>query len=561
VKTLDSEITKKYEEWLKAYLKSLPGEKERKAFVTPSGIPIKPLYTPADAEDNINYLERTGFPGQYPYTRGPHISMYRGRHWTKRQLAGYGSPEAYNERVKLILKAGETGIQVPCSSVSMRGFDTDQMAEEMDIGYVGLFGTPTDTLEDYEICMKDVPIDRLSVNLCGLPPFVVTAMHFLLAEKRGIPLGGLMGTSSQSDCIEHAHSGYQYCNFPIEAELRMVVSEIEWCTRNAPKWHPLSLIGQHSQEAGANAIQEVAFTLAAGICYVEECLKAGLKVDEFAPRIGAFFGMTINFLENAAKLRAARRIWAQIMRERFGAKDLRSCQLRIHTQTAGSELTRQQPMLNIVRVTLQALGAILGGAQSLHTDSWDEPMTTPTEDAAIIAIMTQNILAEETGLTDVIDPLAGSYFFEYLTCEIEKGIRDYIDKIEAAGGMVKAVNSGYIYKEINNSIYRREHAIASKEQIIVGVNDYQLPDKEEYRVFQYPDPGGAQRQIERTKRIKRERDQLKKRGALEKLKAIAEQSKGGSIFQATMDAVKENCTTGEIHGTLKEVFGEPKLFH
>lgn len=540
-----------YEEWLNKRYRPALRNGERKKFVTPSGIPLKPIYTHLDVPDP----SALGLPGEYPYTRGVYPTMYRGRLWTKRLLAGYGDPHAFNERVKMLLEAGETGINVPAPSVSMRGYDTDRFAEEFDPGYIGLYGTPVDTVEDLEICFAGVPIEEISVNYSDPGPFVSIAMHFAMARRRGLSLSDIRGTSNQADCLSHWVNCHQFVLFPLEVHMRLTVDHIEWCARNAPKWHPLSLIGQHASQSGATPAQELAFTLAAGICYVEECIKAGLNVDDFAPRVGAFFDGQIYLFELVAKLRAARRMWARIMKERFGARDPRSLQLPIHVQTSGVELTRQQPLLNIARVAIQALGAVLGGVQSLHTDSYDEAITTPTKEAALIALMTQHVISDETGVADVIDPLGGSYFVEALTDAIEQKAWEYIERIDSMGGMLEAVKSGFIYQEITNSIRNELQAMEKKEKVVVGVNEYVVPEEEASFETTKPDPEAIARQMERTRRIRRERNQLAAREALAKLKATAEGAHKGSIFECVLEAADKDCTRGEIVGVLKEVFG------
>lgn len=544
-------------QWQEDYeesLRKLPARKER--FTTQSGIVVQPLYTPKQISDD--YLQKVGFPGQYPYTRGAYTSMYRNRVWTKRLLVGYGAPEDLNDRNKMLLAAGETGLNVTGSSVSMRGYDTDQMAEELDRGYVGLYGTPLDTLLDTEISLKDIPIDKVSVNYSDQGPFVSTAMHFTIAQRAGVSLDRIAGSTNHADCLSHWTSCNMYILFPLDAHLRMSVDLIKWCTRNVRRWHPLSIIGQHYSQNGATPVQELAFTLAAGIAYVEECLKAGMDVEEFAPRISGFFDGQINIFELAAKLRASRRLWATIMKERFGAKAPRSWQLPLHVQTSGVELTRQMPHLNIARVALQGLGAILGGCNSLHTDSWDEAITIPSQEGALIALMTQHILSEESGVADVIDPLGGSYYLESLTDEMEREAWKIIETIDSMGGMIKAVKEGWVYREITKSVSRDLIAMNNKEKIVVGVNEFRQPEEGRFESFKL-DPKLVDRQIERTKRLRKERDQGKAKSALEELRAIAE-GRDGNIFQGVMNAVDANCTRGEIVRVLWGIFGKGKPY-
>jgi len=541
---------RKWEEGYDASLGKVPIRKKK--FTTQSEITVEPLYTPRQISESDYYLEKLGFPGQYPYTRGVYPSMYRNRLWTKRLLVGYGAPEDLNERNKMLLSAGETGLNVTGSSVSMRGYDTDQMAEELDRGYVGMYGTPLDSVLDTDISLEDIPIDKVSVNYSDQAPFVSTATHFVLDK--------IVGSTNHADCFSHWISCAMYIVFPLDAHVRMTVDLVKWCSRNVRRWHPLSIIGQHYSQNGATPVQELAFTLASGIAHVDNCLKAGVDIDEFAPRISGFFDGQINVFELAAKLRAARRMWASIMKNRFKAKDQRSWQLRIHVQTSGVELTRQVPHLNIARVALQALGAVLGGCNSLHTDSWDEAITIPSEKSALLALMTQHVISEETGVADVIDPLGGSYYLESLTDKIEQEAWKIIEDIDARGGMMKAAKDGYVYRNISNSVRRSLIAVKNKEKVIVGVNEFCQPeDESSFESFKI-DPELVDRQIERTKRLRKERDQAKAKAALDELRLIAEGSRDGNIFQGVIDAIKVDCTRGEITRALQDVYGKGKPY-
>ncbi|MFC2024711.1 methylmalonyl-CoA mutase, partial [Chloroflexota bacterium] len=523
----------------------------KKKFTTQSGIIVKPLYTPKQVSGGDDYVDKLGFPGQYPYTRGVYASMYRNRLWTI----------VYTNLIyRILLAAGETGLNVTGSSVSMRGYDTDQMAEELDKGYVGLYGTPLDSVLDTEISLKDIPIDKVSVNYSDQGPFVSTATHFTVAQRRGIFLDKIAGSTNHADCFSHWISCNMYILFPLDAHVRMTVDLIKWCSRDTRRWHPLSIIGQHYSQNGATPVQELAFTLASGIAHVENCLRAGMDIDEFAPRISGFFDGQIHVFELAAKLRAARRMWAAIMKERFKAKDPRSCQLRIHIQTSGVELTRQMPHLNIARVALQALGAVLGGCNSLHTDSWDEAITIPSQESALLALMTQHVISEEAGVADVIDPLGGSYYLESLTDKMEQEAWKIIENIDSMGGMMKAAEDGYVYREISSSVIRDLIAEKNKEKIIVGVNEFCQPEeKSGFESFKI-DLKLVNRQIARTKRLRKERNQSKTKAALDELRFIAEGSRDGSIFQGVIDAVKVDCTRGEIVRALRDVFGEGKPY-
>jgi len=547
-------------EWIKEYEEAIKRVPERKVFVTPSGIPLKPLYTPLDLGKDVyeHYIENIGFPGKDPYIRGVYSSMYRLRLWTKRLLTGFGSPEQANERIKLLLEAGETGINIPNPSISMRGMDTDQAAEMYDIGYIGLYGANIDTLEDLKIMMQDIPIDKISVNYSDEGPFYTIAAHFALAELRGISWDKIRGTTNQADCLSHWASCWCFVLFPLEAHLKLTLDHFKWCIENAPQWWPLSIIGQHMSEGGATPVQEIAFTLASGFEYLKRLVKMGISADKAASRISAFFNGNIYLFEQVAKLRAARRIWSRILKEKFGVKDPRARQLRIHVQTSGVELTNKQVLNNIVRVTIQALGAILGGANSLHTDSFDEALCAPSRQAALVALMTQHILSEETGVADVIDPLAGSYFVEWLTDEMERRALELIYKIEDMGGMYEAVRKGFVQSEIANSVYQHFKEVMEKKRIIVGINDYIIEEEEPKIEYPKPDIELVKKQIERTKRIRRERDQKKAEDALNTLREVASGEKEGSIFQAVINCVKAYCTRGEVVRTLKEIYGDGK---
>jgi len=544
------------EKWQEDYQKFLSKIPERKkSFKILSGIKVDPLYMPEKVKDDNGFMKNISFPGQYPYTRGIYPSMYRNRLWTKRQLVGFGGPENLNERTKLLLKAGQTGTNVTGSSVSMRGYDTDQMADELHKDYVGLYGTPLDSVLDIEIALKEIPIDRISSNYSDQGPFVSTALHFSEAMKRGLKVSSLMGTTSHADCLSHWSSCHNYILFPLEAHMKISVDLIKWCSENTKKWHSLTITGQHHSQNGATPVQEVAFTLAAGIAYSEACIKAGLDIDDFAPRISAFFDGHINLFEMAAKLRAARRVWAKIMKERFGAKNPNSYKLPMHTQTSGVELTRQIPYLNIARVAIQALGAVLGGCNSLHADSWDEAINIPSEEAALIALMTQHVISEESGVADVIDPLGGSYYLEFLTDRMEDEITKIIETIDSTGGMLEATKKGWVFEQLTRSANEQMSAIDKKEKIMVGVNEYIQPGEGKFDKPEI-DVAAVERQIERTRRLKKERDQQKVMKAIDKLKRVAEGEKG-SIFQEVMNSVRSNCTRGEIVRCLQDIFGKP----
>jgi methylmalonyl-CoA mutase, N-terminal domain len=548
-----ADAQKEWDESYGGFTCKLPERKKR--FCTQSDIPVKPLYVPKDVSDPDAFLNKLSFPGQYPYTRGIYPSMYRNRVWTKRQLVGFGGPEDFNKRTRMLLAAGQTGINFTASSVSMRGLDTDDMADTLHPGYVGLYGTPLDSIMDVAIALEGIPIERISTNYSDQGPFASIAMHFSVAQNRGIPFDSVIGSSNHADCISHWNSCQAYVLLPLDAHMRISVDLIKWSSRNAKKWHPLTITGQHYSQGGATPVQEVAFTLAAGIAYIEECLKAGLGIDEFAPRIGAFFDGQISIFEMAAKLRVARRMWAKILKNRFGAKNPASWQLPIHVQTSGVELTRQAPHLNIARVALQALGAVLGGCNSLHADSWDEAIHIPSEEAAMIALLTQHVLSEESGVADAIDPLGGSYYLESLTDEMEERAWKIIETIESLGGMKVATEKGWVFNEITKSTNDAMIAVNNREKIVVGVNEYIRPEEGRFESPEI-DADSVKNQIERTRRVKKERDQHKAKRALDELRAVAE-GKEGNIYEKVLTAIQAYCTRGEVVKCLLAVYGKP----
>ncbi|MBI4595784.1 MAG: methylmalonyl-CoA mutase [Candidatus Tectomicrobia bacterium] len=469
-------------------------------------------------------------------------------------LIGFESPETWNERQREMLQAGQTAANLAHCNTWMRGYDIDEVEKEL----IGTCGTPINLLKDMEICFKDIPLDRISVALNDCAPFTSTAMFFSMADKQGLPYSCLRGTTNQSDFLSHYVSLHMYCRFSLEGHRRATIDCIKFCTDNVPLWNPLSVIGQHMQQAGATPVQELAFTLSSAIYYVEECIKAGLDIDAFASRVSFFFDSTISVMEEIAKFRAGRRIWAKLMKERWGAKDPRSQRFKFHAQTSGRELTRQQVLNNLARVAFQAMAAVLGGAQSIHTDAYDEALNSPSAEAARLALMTQNIIAEETGLADVIDPLGGSYYLETLTAQMEEKTWEYINKIEAMGGMLKAVEKGFIQNEISRSSLKDVKAIEQKEKIVVGLNEYVIPEEMDFTPkFPKPDPVKVQRHIDRVREIKKTRDQGKARMALDHLKRVAD-GKTGNLFEAVLNAVKCNASHGEVVSALRDVYGEGK---
>ncbi len=537
-------------EWKEKHVKPLLdkyGEREDE-FNTDSGFPVDTLYTPEDSE--IDYDEDLGFPGTYPFTRGVYPNMHRGRFWTMRQYAGFGSAKETNERYKYLLDQGQKGLSVAFDLPTQVGYDSDH---EMSTGEVGKVGVAIDSVEDMKILFDDIPLDEVSTSMTiNAPTSSLLAMYAAVAEEQGADVSELRGTV-QNDILKEYIARGTYI-FPPEASMRLTADVIMYCAENMPKWNPISISGYHIREAGATAVQEVAFTLANGIEYVKEVVDRGMDVDEFAPRLSFFFASHNNFLEEVAKFRAARRIWAKIMKNRFNAENEDSMRLRFHTQTCGSTLTAQQPMNNIVRVTLQALAAVLGGTQSLHTNSYDEALSLPTEKSVRIALRTQQIIAHESKVADTADPLGGSYYIEWLTDKIEEEAMEYIDKIDEIGGMTKAIEQGYVQKEIQESAYKKQREIENEERVRVGVNKFEDEDEEVEEDIHEVDPEVAERQRERVKQVREERNEEKCQKALKELKKAAKTDK--NLMPYVMDAAKAKATLGEINGVLREVFGE-----
>ncbi|MEM1537726.1 MAG: methylmalonyl-CoA mutase family protein [Candidatus Nezhaarchaeales archaeon] len=545
------EVKAKLEEWEREkVLKLLNKAPERKKeFTTLSGIPVKRLYTPIDVK--AEYLRDLGFPGEYPYTRGIYPTMYRGRIWTMRQYAGYGTAEETNQRFKFLLKEGQTGLSVAFDLPTQLGYDPDH---PLSAGEVGRVGVSIATLRDMEALFNGIPLDKVttSMTINATCPTVL-AMYVAVAEKQGIPPKALGGTV-QNDILKEyvARGNYIY---PPEPSMKLVVDVIEYCVKEMPRWNPISVSGYHMREAGATAVQEVAFTLSSGIAYVEACIKRGLDVDSFAPRISFFFGAHNDLFEEVCKFRAARRLWARIMKERFDAKNPDSCRLRFHVQTDGVTLTAQQPLNNIVRVTLQALAATLGGAQSVHTNSFDEALCLPTEEAVRVALRTQQIIAFESNVTNTVDPLGGSYYVEWLTDEIESRAESYIKRIDSMGGMVKAVENGYVQREIADSAYKYQKAVENNELVVVGVNAFTIEEKPPLKLLRVrPEVEEAQRM--RLAKVKAERDQQRVKSALLKLSEAARSDE--NVMAAVLECVKAYVTLQEISDALREVYGEYK---
>jgi methylmalonyl-CoA mutase N-terminal domain/subunit len=521
---------------------------ERKdRFATTSDIDIEPLYTPLDSAQ-IPYLDRIGFPGCRPFTRGVYPTMYRGRLWTMRQYAGFGSAEETNERFKYLLEKGQTGLSVAFDLPTQMGYDSDNPLSE---GEIGRTGVAIDSIDDLRVLFKDIPLGRVSTSMTiNATAAILLAMYVTLAEESGAALDEIAGTI-QNDILKEYFARGTFI-YPPGPSMRIVTDIFAWCKDHTPLWNTISISGYHIREAGSTAVQEIAFTLSDAVAYVQAALDAGLEVDQFAPRLSFFFGVHNNIFEEVAKFRAARRIWARLMKERFGAKSDRSCLLRFHTQTAGCTLTAQQPENNVIRVTLQALAAVLGGTQSLHTNSKDEALSLPSEGAVLTALRTQQLIAEESGVCDTIDPLGGSYYIEKLTDEIEGRIRDLMDRIEGLGGMIKAIEAQFPQREIERSAFNYQKAVEDGDVTVVGVNKYADGDSMHMSSFRV-DQAVAERQCARLSAFKKNRNG----GAVaELLRTVEEAARGGGNLMAPIiAAVKGGCTLGEITAAMEKVFG------
>jgi methylmalonyl-CoA mutase N-terminal domain/subunit len=519
-------------------------------YINRSGIPIKIVYTPLDVKD-LDYLKDLSFPGEYPFTRGVYPTMYRGRLWTIRQYAGFGTAEDTNKRYKYLISQGQTGLSVAFHLPTQCGYDSDHPMAFAEIGKVGV---AIDTLKDMEILFDGIDLGKIttSMTINSTCPQVL-AMYFCVAANQGVPNNQVGGTV-QNDILKEYVARGTYI-YPPEPSMRLVGDVIEWCYQNAPRFNSISVSGYHMREAGCTAVQEAAFTLANGIAYIEHVVKRGIPVDNFAPRVSFFFAAQRDLFEEVAKFRAMRRMWAKIMRERFGAKNPRSMLLRFHVQTAGVTLTAQQPYVNLLRNTLEALAAVLGGAQSLHVNSFDEAYATPTEFAVTLSVRTQQVIAYESKVTATVDPLGGSYYIEWLTDQIEEKAMEYIHKIDDMGGAVTAIEKGFYQREIADASYQYQKDVESKKEIIVGVNEFITEEEIPVTILKV-DPEVRRRQIERLKKVKSERDNVKVKNALENLRKSAE--KGENIIPATFDAVRVYATIGETSDVLREVFGEYK---
>lgn len=544
-------IKGKKKEWetttLGESIKNTPEKKE--SFTNLSQKVIERIYT--SLEGDIDYLNDLGFPGEYPYTRGIYPTMYRAHPWTMREFAGFGTAEETNERLKYLLKQGETGLSIAFDLPTLLGRDSDDPISE---GEVGRCGVAIDTLADMEILFRDIPLDKVTTSMTiNAPAIVLFAMYIALAENQGIDPVKLEGTI-QNDILKEYIAQNEWI-YPPESSLRLITDTIVYSARYIPKWHPVSISGYHIREAGSTAIQELAFTLYDGLTYVEEVIKAGLNIDEFAPRLSFFFNSHNDFFEEIAKFRAARRIWAREIKKRYNPGDPHSMALRFHTQTAGCTLTAQQPMNNIIRVTIQALAGVLGGTQSLHTDSLDETLALPSEEAVMIALRTQQIIAEESGVTNTIDPLGGSYYIEALTNEMEKGAHEYFKKLDDLGGMVSAIEKSFPQNEIREASYTYQKEIDNNERMIVGVNKFTTKEEQTIETLKI-EPEIEKKQVENLQAFKKKRDINEINKALEDLKKTAES--GESVLPPIIKALKLYATVGDVCNAMKEVFGEYK---
>ncbi len=547
------ELARQQEEWEKNtvpnWLKRHPERKRE--FRNISEIPIKRLYTPLDAKD-LDYAKDLSFPGEFPFTRGVHATMYRGRLWTMRQFSGFGTAEQTNKRFKYLLKEGETGLSIAFDYPTIMGYDSDHAMAE---GEVGRCGVAVASLKDFEILFDGIPLEKVTTSMTiNGPAAMLLAMYVAIGDKQGVPRTMLGGTT-QNDLLKEFFA-QKLCIFPPRPSVKLVTDIVEYCTKNLPRWNPISISGYHIREAGSNALQELAFTIYDGITYVEAAMDRGLKVDDFAPRLSFFFASHNDLFEEIAKFRAARRLWARLMKERFHARKPRSMWMRMHVQTSGCTLTANQPLNNIIRVTLQSLAAILGGTQSLHTNSHDEALCLPSEEAVRIALRIQQIIAHESGVPNTIDPIGGSYYVETLTKQMEEKANDYIEKIDAMGGAYEAIERGFLQKQIADSAYKYQREIDGKERVLVGVNEYSIEEPECPIELLRIDPKVEDQQVKRLKRLRRQRNNNKVKQVLGRLHDRAEKKE--NMMPAIIEAVKVYATLGEITDVLRKVYGEYK---
>jgi len=547
------ELKQECERWEKTTLPKWLGQcpECKSEFKNHSGITIKRLYMPEDIKD-LDYMRDLGFPGEYPFTRGVHATMYRGRLWTMRMFAGFGTAADTNRRFKYLLKEGESGLSTAFDYPTIMGYDSDH---PMAKGEVGTCGVVISSLQDMETLLDGIPLDKVTTSMTiNGPAPILLAMYVSVGDKQGVSRDKIGGTT-QNDNLKEFFA-QKLCIFPPKPSVKLTTDVIEYCARHLPKWNPVSISGYHIREAGATALQELAFTLYDGIAYVESTLERGLKVDDFAHRLSFFFASHNDFFEEIAKFRAARRLWARIMKERFKAKNPRSMWMRMHVQTSGCTLTAQQPLNNIVRTTIQALAAVLGGTQSLHTNSFDEALCLPTEESVRVALRTQQIIAYESGVANTVDPLGGSYYIEELTKEMEEKAMEYLQKIDDMGGAIAAIEKGFFQKEIADSAYKYQREADEKKRVIVGCNEYTI-EEDKYPVeLLRVDPKVEKEQVSRLQKLKRERDNKKVNAMLEKLHYAAE--KDENLMPAIIEAVKAYVTLGEITEVLRKVYGEYK---
>ena len=545
-----AEIADSHDKWEETTLqKSITRFPERRTqFITTSSEPIRRLYTPLDVAD-LDYQKDLGHPGEYPYTRGVHATMYRGRSWTMRMFAGFGTAEETNARYKYLLEQGNMGLSVAFDLATLMGYDTD--APEA-LGEFGHCGVAISSLKDMELLFAGIPLDQVSTSMTiNSPAAIIWAMYIATAEKQGVPMDQLRGTI-QNDILKEYIAQKEYI-FPPEPSMRLVVDTMEFGSKYLPQWNTISISGYHIREAGSTAVQELAFTLGDGLEYVRWGIERGMDVDEFAPRLSLFFNCHNDFFEEIAKFRAARRIWARELKETFGAKNPRSWLCRFHTQTAGVSLTAQQPEINIVRVAIQALAAVIGGTQSLHTNSMDEALALPSEEAVTIALRTQQIIAEESGANNTIDPLAGSFFVEHETNKMERQVYEYWQQVEHLGGVLPAIEQGFYQQEISNAAYQYQREVENNDRVIVGVNGYADPNEDIRIPILKMDPQGYQRQINRLQTLKLERDN---ECVGQRLDALRQAAKGiENTMPYILDAVRAYATLGEITDVFRDVFG------
>jgi methylmalonyl-CoA mutase N-terminal domain/subunit len=547
------EIRKERERWEQTTLPKWMSQSDerKKEFQNTSNMHVKRLYTPEDME-RMDYLKDLGFPGEYPFIRGVHATMYRGRLWTMRQFSGFGTAKQTNERFKYLLKEGETGLSIAFDYPTIMGYDSDH---PMGKGEVGTCGVAVASLRDMEILLSGIPLDKVTTSMTiNGPAAMLLAMYVAVGDQQGVPREKLGGTTQNDNLKEYF--AQKLCIYPPKPSVKLTTDIIEYCARHLPKWNPISISGYHIREAGANAVQELAFTIYDGITYVESTMERGLKVDDFAHRLSFFFASHNDFFEEIAKFRAARRLWAKLMKERFHTKNPRSMWMRMHVQTSGCTLTAQQPLNNITRTTIQALAAVLGGTQSLHTNSFDEALALPSEEAVRVALRTQQIVAHESGATNTIDPVAGSYYLETLTNEMEQKAMDYIQKVDDMGGAIVAIEKGFFQKEIADSAYKYQREIDEKKRTIVGVNDYQIEGRESHIELLRVDPKAEEEQLLGLQKLRRERNSKKVEETLNKLQHSAE--KKANLMPMIIDAVKAYATLGEICEVLRKVYGEYK---